>query len=321
MRRHRLTSVLDVTAGAAFGAAAIALAARYLPCVNRVVLATAALSPYLAVGAPVAMLVFANTRNWVGVVLAGALTVTSVGVRWRWYVAAPAEGGVNVRVVSANLRYGRADAVGVVRLAEQYADVLAVQELTPEKQNQIEDAGIGAILPHRYLRARQGPAGVGIWSRYPLSSGRDYDEFWLGLITAQVDVPGLDDELTVAATHMSAPWPDPMNGWRKDLARLREVLGEIGASAPGPVIVAGDLNATPDVREFRRLLRRGYRDAAEQAGAGLTRTHPADIVVPPVFAVDHILVRGGIATAVRTAPIPGSDHRALLAVVSPMTKP
>jgi endonuclease/exonuclease/phosphatase (EEP) superfamily protein YafD len=308
--------VLDVIAVAATAVAAFALASRYLPGAHRAVLATAALSPYLAVGAPVAAVLFGLTRNWVGVVVAVALTVASVWVRWRWYVAAATDGDVRVRVVSTNLRYGRADAVGVVRLADK-ADILAVQELTPEKAELIEAAGIGTLLPHRYLRAREGPAGVGIWSRYPLSACRDYDEFWLGLITARVEVPGLDAQATVASTHMSAPWPDPMQGWRGDLARLAEVLGEIGASAPGPVIVAGDLNATPDVREFRRLLRGGYRDAAEQAGAGLTRTHPADIALPPVFAVDHLLLRGATATAVRTAAIPGSDHRALLAVVSP----
>jgi hypothetical protein len=65
-----------------------------------------------------------------------------------------------------------------------------------------------------------------------------------------------------------------------------------------------------DNLEFRRLLRGGYRDAAEQAGAGLTRTHPADVpLLPPVFAVDHILTRECAATFVRTLTIPGSDWR------------
>jgi endonuclease/exonuclease/phosphatase (EEP) superfamily protein YafD len=73
------------------------------------------------------------------------------------------------------------------------------------------------------------------------------------------------------------------------------------------------LNATRDIREFRRLLRDGYRDAAEQAGAGLTRTHPADIWLPPLLAIDHILTRGCAATAVRTLDIKDSDHRALVA--------
>jgi endonuclease/exonuclease/phosphatase (EEP) superfamily protein YafD len=242
------------------------------------------------------------------------LTFASVAVRWRWYVASRPAHGVRIRVVSANLRYGRADTAAVVRLAEQHADILAVQELTPEKADEISAAGIDAILPHSYLRAREGPAGVGIWSRHPLTPGHDYDEFWLGLITAQVRIPDLP-EATMATTHMSAPWPDPLRGWRDDLARLRLVLGEMAAAARGPVILAGDLNATPDVLEFRRLLRGGYRDAAEQAGAGLTRTHPADIVLPPVFAVDHILLRGATATAVHTAPLAASDHRALLTTI------
>jgi hypothetical protein len=61
---------------------------------------------------------------------------------------------------------------------------------------------------------------------------------------------------------------------------------------------------------------RGYRDAAEQAGAGLTRTHPADIAIPPVFAVDHILLLRAAATSVLTRPVSSSDHRALLAEVT-----
>jgi endonuclease/exonuclease/phosphatase (EEP) superfamily protein YafD len=302
--------LLDGIAAASFAVAAIALAARYVPAVNRPVLVTAAAAPYLAIGAPLAVALFALTHNWIGVVLAAALTLASVAVRLRWYIGARADGGVDVRIVSANLRYGRADAAAVVGLARD-ADILAVQELTPEKAELISVAGIEEVMPHRVLRSREGPAGVGISSRYPLTADADYDEFWLGLITARVRIPGLAGHATVASTHMSAPWPEPIRGWRDDLARLSVVLGEIGASARGPVVMAGDLNATPDVLEFRRLLRDGYHDAAEQAGAGLTRTHPADIVLPPVFAVDHILIRGGTATSVRTLPLSGSDHRAL----------
>ena len=45
----------------------------------------------------------------------------------------------------------------------------------------------------------------------------------------------------------------------------------------------------------------------------MTRTHPADIWLPPVFAVDHVLTRGCVPTAVRTLAIKDSDHRALVA--------
>jgi endonuclease/exonuclease/phosphatase (EEP) superfamily protein YafD len=305
-------ALLAAIAAAAFAVAAFALAARYVPCVNRPILATAALSPYLGLGAPVAMVLFAVLHNWIGVVLAGVLTAGGVAVRWRWYIGASTKLEGGVRIVSVNLRYGRADAAAVALLARD-ADILAVQELTPEKAGEISAAGIDEVLPYRVLSAREGPDGVGLWTRYPTRPGKDYDEFALGLITTQVAIPGVPAEATVVTTHMSAPWPNPLRGWRDDLARFAAVLSELGASAEGPVIVAGDLNATPDVLEFRRLLRDGYCDAAEQAGAGLTRTHPADIVIPPVFAVDHILLRGATATSVRTKPVSGSDHRALLA--------
>jgi hypothetical protein len=118
--------LLDGLAGAAF-----ALVARYTPGVNRPVVVAAALAPYLAIGGPTAVPLFAFAHNWVGVVLAGMLTIGSVAVLWRWYVGERPDGGIRIRVVSANLRYGRADA-----------------------------------------------------------AGEDYDKFWLGLITARVNVPG-----------------------------------------------------------------------------------------------------------------------------------
>jgi hypothetical protein len=49
---------------------------------------------------------------------------------------------------------------------------------------------------------------VGIWSRYPLQRDREFDEFWLGLITARVRIPGALGDAMVVSTHMSAPWPD-----------------------------------------------------------------------------------------------------------------
>jgi endonuclease/exonuclease/phosphatase (EEP) superfamily protein YafD len=295
--------------------ATVALAARYIPGVNRPVVVTAALAPYLMLGAPLAMMIFVALRSWPLVTGAAALTVATAAVQLPWHVATKAAGNSTIRIVSANLRYGRSDPVAVVRLAVQHADILAVQELTPELADGLSAAGIGDTFPYRVLRARDGPAGVGIWSRNPMRRGRDYEEFWLGLITAHVRIPGSDGEATIVAAHMSAPWPDPIRGWRADLTKLGEALQEIGGATDGPVILAGDLNATPDHLEFRRLLRDGYRDAAEQAGAGLTRTHPADIVIPPVFAVDHILTRGCTATSVRTLSVTDSDHRALVATV------
>jgi endonuclease/exonuclease/phosphatase (EEP) superfamily protein YafD len=308
--------VLTVVGIVTLTIAVVAFIARYTPGVVVPIVATAALAPYLMLGAPAAIILLAVSGAWIAAAISAAVTIAAVAVQWPWFSRDRAEPIVTVRVVSANLQFGRADPDAVAQMARDHADILAVQELTPQKAQLISDAGIDAVFPYRALRAREGPAGVGIWSRYPLTVEADYDEFWLGLITARVRIPGLSPEATVGTVHMSVPWPEPIRGWRDDLARLVTTLQDIAVSADGPVLLAGDLNATRDNLEFRRLLRGGYRDAAEQAGAGLTRTHPADIAIPPLFGLDHILVRGATATSVRTLGILGSDHRALAAVIS-----
>ena len=79
-------------------------------------------------------------------------------------------------------------------------------------------------------------------------------------------------------------------------------------------ILAGDFNATLDHRELRRLIGRGYHDAAEQAGSGLRMTWPTTkSPLPALVSIDHVLAdrRVKVASA-RTVAVPGSDHRGVL---------
>jgi hypothetical protein len=50
-------------------------------------------------------------------------------------------------------------------------------------------------------------------------------------------------------------------------------------------------------------------DAAEQSGAGIKPTFPADTRLSPFLAIDHILTRDCTATSLHTLTLPGSDHR------------
>jgi endonuclease/exonuclease/phosphatase (EEP) superfamily protein YafD len=84
----------------------------------------------------------------------------------------------------------------------------------------------------------------------------------------------------------------------------------------GSVIVAADVNSTTDMRPFRALLHDGYRDDAEQSGAGIKPTFPADTRLPALVAMDHILTRNCAATSLHTLVIPGSDHWGLVVTVT-----
>jgi hypothetical protein len=57
-------------------------------------------------------------------------------------------------------------------------------------------------------------------------------------------------------------------GRADDLTRDRERADR------GSVVVAADVNSTTDMRPFRALLHDGYRDDAEQSGAGIKPTLP-----------------------------------------------
>jgi endonuclease/exonuclease/phosphatase family metal-dependent hydrolase len=81
-----------------------------------------------------------------------------------------------------------------------------------------------------------------------------------------------------------------------------------------PWVLSGDFNATLDLAEFRALVVRGYRDAADAAGKGLEPTWPVGQTLPPTIAIDHVVAdrRLGIA-AYGVLDLPGSDHRAIYA--------
>ncbi len=299
--------------------AACALASRYLSITNHVVLFLAAASPYLMLCAPVSVVLLIWGRRWVLAIGAVALTVAAFAVQLPLYLGSDANriAGVEVRVMSANIYEGRADAHQLVGSARAQADVVAFQELTPRAVDRLSAAGLDATFPYRWLDARGASAGVGMWSRYPIQAPRRIDGYTMAFISAQVRVTGVSMNPTVVVAHIPGPWPYPIDDWRRDLDRLPTTLRELAERADrGSVIVAADVNSTTDMRPFRALLHDGYRDAAEQSGAGIKPTFPADTRLPPFLAIDHILTRNCAANSLHTLAIRGSDHRGLVVTVT-----
>ncbi|HEX2212160.1 MAG TPA: endonuclease/exonuclease/phosphatase family protein [Mycobacterium sp.] len=302
----------------AFTVAAAGLVARYLPIRHEVVLVLAAASPYLTVAGLAAMVLFGVARRWVQTILAACLCLLMLAVLAPRYFG-PEKVGVPslaVRVVSANLGMGQADARAVVELANASADVLVVQEMTPELASAMSAAGLDATFSHRAIDPRPMAAGIGVWSRHPIVSAAPISGYQMPMLSARIRVPGVRFDPTVLAVHLAAPWVQPLRWFRDDIERFGSTLRELAESAgSGAVIVAGDLNATYDMQPFRALLAEGYRDAAEQAGAGLTRSYPSRPWRRPVVGIDHVLVRNCTATSAYTVEVPASDHRGLATTV------
>jgi endonuclease/exonuclease/phosphatase (EEP) superfamily protein YafD len=304
--------------------AGVALLARSVEVTNHFVMGVAVLSPYLTLGAALGLVAFLAARRWLLAGISVALTLTAVVVQLPSGASSAIRDRdhVELRIVSANLYLGQADPHSVVALARNHGDVVAVQELTPSEMDGLSAAGMDVSFPFRVASPQEDAHGAGLWSRYPLTEVGRSDPLLLSLITARVQIPGVRTPATLAVVHTSAPWPWPIDIWRDGTASLATAMRQMAhSSAGGAVMVAGDFNATRDMLQFRRLQSDGFDDAHEQVGAVLAPTYPADSWLPPLLTLDHVLIRGGTASAVRTATIAGSDHRALLTTITIPRRP
>lgn len=215
-------------------------------------------------------------------------------------------------VLTGNMRFGAADAVSIVATASRArANVVALEELTPQAVWRLKAAGLDNAYPYSQLAASPGAAGVGLWSDRPISTPRRYGGLVFNAVSVTVPVGGTSSKsLTVFATHMVAPWPGSTALWQHDL----RALGAILRNTHGPLVDAGDFNATVDHPQFRRLLSVAeVEDSAQLAGNPRIATFPADSALPPIIGIDHVLSRGAPAASVTTIRMPRSDHLGLVA--------
>ncbi len=116
----------------------------------------------------------------------------------------------------------------------------------------------------------------------------------------------------VAAVHTTAPADLDLSAWRSTTTAAVAACGRAG-------IVAGDFNATLDHPAMRDL--GGCVDVAAVTGTAAVGTWPT--VLPRVLGapIDHVLVDPAVWHVVRAAvldPPPGTDHRAVEAVLTPV---
>lgn len=241
---------------------------------------------------------------------AAAVLAGAVAVRTRR--TPPPADGPRVRVVSANLLHGRADPRAVVDLVRRFdADVLCLVELTPAADRGMRAAGLADLLPTEHVRGhRPGTppaAGGAVWTRLEvLERGAAPGRFEQPVV--RLAVPGGPD-LEVTAVHTDPPVSRTRTRrWEREMAQLPAADDAVVR------VLAGDFNATPDHATFRRLLARGYADAAARAGRALVHTWHPERRPQPRLTIDHVLVdrRAGVS-AFSVHDLPGSDHRAVAA--------
>lgn len=221
--------------------------------------------------------------------------------------------GDPLRIVSANLYYlnQRPDELAPA-LLRTAADVIAVQELSVDFSAELERA-LRARYPHRALYPSQSE-GMGLFSRFPILA-EDRPDMSLDACRCQVlRLAASGGPINVINAHPRRPAVG-VRGFDSShqvptvlalLRRAREVRY--------PALVVGDFNIAdrhPLYRTIRNDLGDSYRDAGW--GLGLTWAYRRRL---PLVRIDHVFHDEHWATRVaRTAEIPGSDHRMVVADV------
>lgn len=216
----------------------------------------------------------------------------------------------DLRVATANVLANNAS-VGVLfeSLAAQDADVILLQEMTPEQLARIERTASYDDYPHRVLDPLPGAHGSVIVSRLPIADGGVIWPAGWPMTQALVET-GDSEPVQIVNVHVIAPLAaQNIEIWRQQF----EDLVAYADQADAPLVIAGDFNATRQHTGLGDLLATGLVDAHDAAGRGRGATFPAGSIVPPVLRLDHVLVGNGIeATGIDVLSPLGSDHRPLV---------
>ncbi len=295
---------------AGWGAVRLAGADRFR-CLETPAVPVLSFTPHAAAAGLLGSLLLRRNKGAAIASLAAAAALTAVLLPRAIRRPQPPAGGPVLRVLTANLLFGRAAAEAVTGLVRRNGvDVLFLQELTSGAVTRLGRAGLDQLLPHAMADIRDDSAGgSGIYARFPLSSGLPLAPVSMAQPTARLQLPS-GQRVELVCVHPCAPSPPSL---RHSVARWRAELAVLPPPADPPRVIAGDFNATADHAQFRRLLRLGHIDAAEQTGNGLAPTWgPAG--KPALLTIDHVLLDprcAVLATSVHF--LPGSDHRAVYA--------
>jgi endonuclease/exonuclease/phosphatase family metal-dependent hydrolase len=232
------------------------------------------------------------------------------------HVPGPGE-GIAFTVVAGNLaRTPKEEDAQADALMGIDADVICLTEHVPTTSAALQRATerLGRRWEHESEDVEGGYFGSLVASRHPIVGRQLLD---LGGRPGHiVDLAVADLVVRVVPVHTQAPIFDhDLDPWHTNIS----AVAAVAADSPGPVILAGDWNATGGHPHFRRVLAdHGLVDAHSALRQRWAPTWPVvgprRFRLPAVLALDHVVVSPDVAVgSLERLRLPGTDHLALRA--------
>jgi vancomycin resistance protein VanJ len=227
--------------------------------------------------------------------------------------------GFSLKIMSYNL-HGIKKINGIFEvIRKEKPDILLIQEFSPALVSP-SFHGLDNLYPELYMDRAPKDFGQAIFSRYPLKQVST--EFDKGR-TQKILIETPAGQIAIWNVHPIPPYLIPPEQYDTQMSSL---VGDI-AKIKGPLIVAGDFNAT-DQSEAYRMVNNYLKDAYWEVGWGFGFSYPAPpytfmdsrIQTGPLWRIDHIFhSQDFIATSAHTlSKSGGSDHFPIVAEFSMM---
>ena len=284
---------------------------------------------YFFVPLPVVLIagIFKGRRDLVLIAAAGAAVWAFL---WGGLFLPRAPGGSTAHslvVLSYNAFGYNLDTSQTIRVIEDSAaDVVSLSELNPENAAAIERE-LKQLYPYQWLLPKPGVGGSGILSKHrfdriPQPLG---NHGWIGEPQG-IELTLGHQRVTVVGFHALAG-PDSVVR-REQQARA---LADFAERQPGPLVLAGDLNATDQNSAYAAVASQ-LKDAWREAGHGFGHTFPAPsfasprgaraailagLIPPWLVRIDYVFCSSELEAidARVTESSGGSDHRGVIATL------
>ena len=238
-----------------------------------------------------------------------------------------------IRVMTLNCRYGKANASQIIETAKKYnVNTLLLQELSESLVKNLEKLGIYEIFPTSCVGSKSEHNNGGfnaIFTQYSaISTCNNAVKIEAASVPSVTTCLDFGDAKNVCVKFASAHPKSPMRGcsaWSEGIRALAKVGNAAETTETAETcelstltILTGDLNSSIDHPSFRSLLKSGFLDASICLGKRL-KTWPTWLKWPNL-TLDHVLfcAKNLHAKAVwqKNAVIDGTDHLAYIASIA-----
>jgi endonuclease/exonuclease/phosphatase (EEP) superfamily protein YafD len=212
------------------------------------------------------------------------------------------------KLLTFNLLNDNRDTVAIIaEIARQDADVVFLAEFGPAKK--ALQRWMAERYPYRVECAAKCSCAIGLYARFPIH-GRTIigarDDAGPRRIHADIEVAG--NLVHVIGTHLISPLLGPSANFRE-----MDFLARVIANRPaGPVVVAGDFNATLFSNAFRNF----ERTSGLAHMGHLIPSWPMSPVAMPQIGIDHVFLSPDLELYdVAAGRAAGSDHLPIAATL------